>query len=375
MTLAFDDDHALLQRMASDFFSANAPTARARALRETPPGERADRLLWQEMVELGWAGFLIPEAYGGSEFGPVGLGLALLEGGRRLASSPLLSSGALAASILTESASDAQKERYLTALATGRETFALAVDAAAHHAASDPAVIAERVADGYRLNGTKRFVIDGCSADWLVVPAKVDGQDGPGLFLIPKEAEGLACLPLDMVDGRDFADIRLADVHVGDDRLLGDAGRGAQALDQALDVGYACVAAEMLGVAREVFERTLAYLKERRQFGQAIGSFQALQHRAAIMFCELEVTEAAVISALLALQAGGTDASRLCSAAKVRAGETLMLVSNEGIQLHGGIGMTDEHDVGLFLKRARVLEHMLGSTGYHVDRFARLSGY
>ena len=193
--------------------------------------------------------------------------------------------------------------------------------------------------------------------------------------MLEKGAAGVTTTPLHTVDNRAAADISFEDVAVPLSAILGDIGEGWAVLDPVLDRARACLAAEMLGTATQAFTITLDYLKTRNQFGQLIGAFQALQHRAAKMFTELELTRSAVQAALDAIDAGAPDTASLCSLAKARANDTLHLVSNEMVQMHGGIGMTDVHDAGLYLKRARVAEALYGTSSYHRDRYARLGGY
>jgi alkylation response protein AidB-like acyl-CoA dehydrogenase len=335
--------------------------------------------LWRQMAELGWAGFLVPEAYGGSDFGCVGLGQVLEAAGRSLAATPLIATALIGAGALALAGSEAQKAAHLPALAKGERLLALALEEGAHHAPYRIATTAKRSGAGFRIDGEKRFVLDGHVADLLVVAARsagsVDERPGITLFLVPADAKGASRSRTEMVDSRNAAIIRLQGVELGEDAVLGRVDDGAAPLDAVLDRARAGLAAEMLGTAAEAFERTLQYLKDRNQFGVAIGSFQALKHRAAVMFAEIELARSAVLAALSALDARAADAAELVSLAKAKAGDALFLVSNEAIQLHGGIGMTDEHEIGLFLKRARVAQASFGDSAFHRDRYARLRGY
>ncbi|MEA2756086.1 MAG: hypothetical protein QOJ54_2375 [Aliidongia sp.] len=371
MALVLSSDAQLLRDTAQDFFRAKSPISALRKLRDTSDPIGFSRDLWREMTELGWAGFLVPEAYGGSAFGLLGLGLVMEQAGHMLAATPLLSTGLIGAAALVLGGSEAQKQAHLPALVAGERIFALALEEGPHHAPRHIALKAERTADGYRLSGAKRFVLDGHIADTLIVAART-ADERIALFLVPGTADGVIRTRTVMVDGRNAATIRFDQVEIGDEAIL--AG-GSDLLDGVLDRARAGLAAEMLGSSAEAFGRTVQYLKERKQFGVLIGSFQALKHRAAAMFCELELTRSAVLAALSAWDEGSKEAASLASLAKAKASDTFFLVGNEAVQMHGGIGMTDEHDIGLFLKRARVAQASFGDAPFHRDRYAALGGY
>jgi alkylation response protein AidB-like acyl-CoA dehydrogenase len=329
------------------------------------------------MAELGWPGIIVPEEHGGAGLGYVGLGLVLEETGRTLATSPLLSTAMIGAAALLLGGSDAQKKKHLPAIAEGKAITALAIEEGAHHNPIRVAAKAIQSGPGYVLNGCKSYVADGHTASLFIVSARTSGtaHDAKGitLFLVKGDARGLARHELVTVDSRGAADITLTDV---DAEPLGTVGEGAALLDQILDRARIGLAAEMLGQASEAFEITSEYLKTRKQFGQVIGGFQALQHRAAKLFTDLELTRSCVLAALDALDRD--DAKRIpeyASLAKARAAETLHLASNEMVQLHGGIGMTDAHDAGFYLKRARVAEALYGGAAFHRDRYATLMGF
>ena len=352
------EDQTLVRDSAREWTAERAPVAALRKLREAGGG--FDPALWREMGELGWAGVLIPETHGGSELGVAALGLILAETGRTLTAAPLLAHS-LGASAIAMGGSDAARTQWLPRLAGGELTAVLAVDEGPHHA---PGRLQTRFENG-RLNGAKRFVADGMAADLLVVAAV--GPDGPALFLALTDAPGLQGRPCRLADSRSWADIDLANVPA---EPLG----GPEVLEAVLDRAYALSAAEMLGTATAAFEMTLAYLKTRTQFGQLIGGFQALQHRAAQMFTELQLAQSCVEAALA--EADGVHRfPAAASLAKARANDVLHRVSNETVQMHGGIGMTDEHDAGLYLKRARTAEALYGSSAFHRDRYARLHGF
>jgi alkylation response protein AidB-like acyl-CoA dehydrogenase len=379
MALILDSDTKLIRDTALDFFTKRAPVSALRKLRDDKDALGFSLPLWRQMAELGWAGFLVPEAYGGSDFGHVGLGQVLEAAGRSLAATPLISTALIGASALALAGSEAQKAAHLPALAKGERLLALALEEGAHHAPYRVAATARRGGAGFRIDGEKRFVLDGHVADLLLVAARsagsVDERHGLTLFLVPAEAKGVSRLRTEMVDSRNAAIVRLQGVELGEDAVLGHVDDGAAPLDAVLDRARAGLAAEMLGTTAEALERTLQYLKDRKQFGVAIGSFQALKHRAAVMFAEIELARSAVLAALSALDARAADTAELASLAKAKAGDALFLVSNEAIQMHGGIGMTDEHEIGFFLKRARVAQASFGDSAFHRDRYARLRGY
>jgi alkylation response protein AidB-like acyl-CoA dehydrogenase len=379
MALILDNETALVRDTALDFFAKRSPVAALRKLRDDHDALGFSLPLWRQMGELGWAGFLVPEQHGGSAFGCLGLGQVMEAAGRCLAASPLLSTALIGASALDLAGSERQKAVELPALAKGERLVALALEEGAHHAPYQIATRAAPSGNGFRLDGEKRFVLDGHIADRLIVAARTSGgageRRGVTLFLVPGDAKGVQRTRTLMVDSRNAATIRFAGVEVAAEAVLGAVDDGAAVLEPVLDRARAGLAAEMLGSAAEAFERTVRYLKERKQFGVPIGSFQALKHRAAVLFCEIELTRSAVTAALAALDARANESTQLASLAKAKAGDAFFLASNEGVQMHGGIGMTDEHEIGFFLKRARVAQAAFGDSAFHRDRYAELMGY
>ncbi len=376
MSLALTEDQQLLKDSARGFFADKAGVANLRANREAR--RPYDEALWSEIVAMGFPGALIPEAHGGSEMGFRAMGVVLEAAGRTLAASPLLQTGLVGASAFLIAGEPAERDAYLARIAAGDITVALAVDEAAHHDPVKIALAARRTGSGWSLSGTKRFVADGGTADLLIVAARTAGQPGDAhgltLFYVDAHAPGVTRRPLAAVDSRGYADIHFDAVAVDGSQILGIVDEGMAPLERLLDVSRIGVAAEMLGAIDSAFEMTMDYLKTRTQFGQLIGSFQALQHRAAKMLVEIELTRSCIVAALDALDNGANDIREWASLAKARAADTLHLVSNETVQMHGGIGMTDQHDAGLYLKRARVQEALYGSAGFHRDRYARLMG-
>ncbi len=380
--LILDDTQTLLKTSAADFLAARSPVKALRALRDAGAPEGLDHALWQEMAGLGWPGALIPEDSGGSAIGYKGMGQILEETGRVLLASPLLSSSVVATSLLLEAGSTTQKEIWLPRLARGEVRAALALDEQPRHAPDVCQTHATPQGHGYVLHGAKCFVPDAVGADLLLVVASLspdrkveEAVAEAGIFLVPANTPGLDCTSLRMVDSRNAARVELGGVELPDSARLGEGSPVRQALSFALDAGRIGLAAEMLGNAQEAFDRTLRYLKLREQFGVAIGSFQALKHRAASLYCELELTRSAVLAALGALDCARDEVPALASLAKAKACEVIELMSNEAIQMHGGIGMTDAEEIGFFLKRARVAQQLYGDASFHRARYATLMGY
>jgi len=373
MPMILSSEAQMVRDTAMDFFRERSPITALRKLRDDNDPVGFSRPLWHEMAELGWTGFLVSEDYGGSAFGLTGLAQVMEAAGRTLAASPLLSTALLGATLLDQAGSQEQKAKYLPPLVAGEHLLALALEEGPRHAPTLIAVAAEHDGNSFRLTGRKTFVLDGHVADTLIVAARTSG--GVTLFLVPADAAGVTRTRLTMVDSRNVANVTLNQVKVAPDAVLGPLDGGSDILEAVLDQARAGLAAEMLGSACEAFERTIQYLKDRKQFGVAIGSFQALKHRAAQMFCEVEMSRSAVLAAVSALDQRGNDAASLASLAKAKANDTLFLCSSEGIQMHGGIGMTDEHEIGFFMKRARVAQASFGDTAFCRDRYARLLRY
>jgi alkylation response protein AidB-like acyl-CoA dehydrogenase len=372
-----NEDQALLREMASAWARDRAPVSAARAARSQPLGY--DPQLYAEMAQMGWTGMVVSEAHGGSAFGCFGMGLVLGELGRTLAASPLLASALAAASAIELAGTDTQKAAWLPRIAAGEVVATLALEEGPRHDPLAAALAARKAGEAWRLDGRKRPVAEGMAAALVVVVARTAGapgdEDGLTLFLVETNAPGLAREPLKQIDFRGAAAFEFTGVEVGPDAVLGQVGEAWPVLERVLDRARAGFAAEMLGAAEGAFEMTLEHLKTRVQFGRTIGTFQALQHRAAALLGELELTRSAVEAALTALDADDPDAPRLVSLAKALAGDTARRSAYEMIQMHGGIGMTEEHDAGLYLKRVRCADAAYGGAAYHRERWARLSGY
>ena len=379
MALVLNEEQRLLQDTAKDFLASNAPVGELRKLRdESDPLGYAPEL-WQKMAEMGWASIILPEAYGGLEFGFLGLGVVLEESGRTLAASPLFASAVVGASTLLLGGNEEQKQTLLPAIASGELTLALALEESHHHQPTHITTTANMQGDTVVLNGSKCFVLDGHSADQLIVVARSSGaerdSDGLTLVLVDRATDGVACQRSIMMDSRNAANIAFDNVVVPAGNIIGQVGQGWEVLEPVLDRARVAIAAEMMGVALEAFERTSAYLKEREQFGVLIGSFQALQHRQAHLQSEIELCRSVLLQALSTVDDAPQDLPLLASLAKTKLNDLVKQVTNEAVQMHGGIGVTDELDIGFFLKRARVTMQIFGDTGFHKDRYATLCGY
>ncbi len=380
MQLVLSEDQELLAKTAADFVAERSPVARVRQLRDSRDPDGFSRALWKEMAELGWLGIPFPESVGGAGMGLAELAVVLEALGRRLAPEPILSCVLLAGQALLLGGSEAQKKDCLPPLVAGEKLLALGFQE--RRSRYDPrrvAARAERAGEGWRLRGEKIQVEGGASSDAFVVSARTAGEEsdagGITLFLVPRGAAGLEIVPQHRVDSRNTALLKLDGVTVGASDVVGELDAGGALLESVIDRATAGLCAEMLGSMSEAFQRTLSYMKQRIQFGVPIGSFQALKHRAAQCFIEIELARSTVMAAARALDAGDAEAAKLVSLAKARCSDAAVLIGNEAVQMHGGIGMTDEHEIGFYLKRARVAELSFGDAAFHRDRWARLSGY
>ena len=379
MPLVLNEEQEMLRESARGFLDEKAPVSALRNLRDENNPDGFSRDLWKEMAEMGWAGILVDEDHGGADFGFVGAGVLAEEMGRTLTASPFLSTSILAATALKQIATDAHKQEFLPKISSGDALFALAVDETRKHGPAKTAMVAEKSGNGFKLSGDKTFVADGHVADKIIVAARSAGaageQDGLTLFLVDAQSKGVSVERTMMVDSRNAARIKFDGVEATGDDVLGEVDGGYMALEGVLNAGRAGLAAEMSGAAQAGFEMTMEYLKERKQFGAEIGSFQALQHRAAHLYSEIELMKSAILKSLQDLDAHYGMAGLICSLAKAKAGEVAKLASQEAVQMHGGIGMTDEYDIGFYMKRIRVAQEMFGDTAFHTDRLAQMRGY
>jgi alkylation response protein AidB-like acyl-CoA dehydrogenase len=378
--LVLSEDQELLAKTAADFAAQHCPVSRTRALRDSGDPDGFSRALWKQMAELGWVGIPFPEACGGADLGLADLAVVLEALGRGLAPEPFLSTVLLGGQALLLGGSEAQRLEWLPGVVSGERLLALAFqERGSRYDVRHVATRAEPTAEGWRLSGEKVQVLDGNSADVFLVSARVSGdvadRAGIGLFLVPPRTGGLQVVRQQRLDSRNAALLRLDAVAVSRDAAIGDATAAGDLLERVVDRATLGLCAEMLGAMGEAFQRTLRYLKDRRQFGVPIGSFQALKHRAAELFIQIELCRSCVMAAARAVDGGLEEAPALVSLCKARCSDAAVQVSHEAVQMHGGIGMTDEHDIGLYLKRARVAELSFGDAGWHRDRWARLGGY
>lgn len=379
MSLVLTEEQQILRQTAEEFVAANLPVTQLRKLRDSKDARGYDADVWKQMAELGWCGLIEAEEHGGVGMGHADLGIVLEELGRTLAATPLFATVLLGGGCVRHGGSDALKKEILTGVAGGTTLLALALDEGPRFAPFAVATKAEADGDGVRISGEKVFVIDGHIADRLVVVARSAGvpgdRDGLTLAVVDRDAPGVTVTRTAMVDNRNAARVRFENVAADAGSILGTQGQGAAVLDRVLEEATAGLCAEMLGSARQGFDTTIEYLKTREQFGVKIGTFQALKHRAAAMFAELELSRSITMEALRAIDENGNDVANLVAVAKARLSDTANLVSREMLQMHGGIGMTDEADIGFYLKRAQATEQTLGDGDYHRDRFATLQGY
>ena len=379
MPLYHDDDQAMLADTARQFMADEGAIAKQlRHWRDTECKDGFGHALWKQMAEMGFTGLLVPEADGGLGMGHVEAGIVLEEIGRNLTPSPFLTSSVLAATALKD-AGDELKGRWLPGLISGDSVFAVAVDEGAKHGPERIATKAERSGNGFKLSGKKDFVVHGASAEMIVVAARTSGSDddadGVTLFAVPNDAAGIGHNSVRLVDSSMASHMTLDGVELDGDAVIGEVDGGREVLNRVLDAGRVGAAAEGVGVARGAMDMTVDYLKQRKQFGKLIGEFQALQHRAAHLYSEVEIARAVVIKAQQLLDAGSERASLMASVAKAKVGKAAGLAVKEGVQMHGGIGMTDEYDIGLYMKRDRALAEFMGDVYYHANRVAEMSGY
>ena len=379
MALVLSEEQSMLRDSARGLISDKAPVSHLRQLRDAKDASGFSRELWKNFAEMGFSGLLVPEEFGGSGLGCVEAGVVMEEIGRTLMPSPFLSTAVLAASALSRGGSAAQKAQHLPKISDGSLLAALAIDEGAKHRPLQTKLQAVRSGNGFKLTGDKAFVVDGHTADLLIVAARTAGvsgeRDGLTLFLVDPKAKGIETERTAMVDSHNAARIKFENAEVNADGVLGEVDQGFALLEGVLNIGRGAVASEMVGLSEEVFGRTVTYLRERKQFGKLIGEFQALQHRAAQLYIDIEITRAAVLKALQTLDADLASAGAAVAVAKARAGTTATLAVQEGVQMHGGMGMTDQFDIGFFMKRARVCQELFGDANFHADQLARMKSY
>ncbi|MXO63800.1 acyl-CoA dehydrogenase family protein [Qipengyuania oceanensis] len=379
MPLYYDDDQTMLADTVTGFMAEEGAIAKQlRHWRDTDCKDGFGHELWKQFAEMGLTGMLVSEADGGLGMGHVESAIVLEEIGRNLTPSPFLSSSVLAAAALAD-ASDDLRGRYLPGLVSGDHVYAVAIDEGPKHRPESIATKAEKSGNGFKLSGQKDFVLHGASADMLVVAARTSGSDGDAdgitLFAVPRDAANMSHETVRLVDSSMATHTKFDGVGLDGDAVIGEVDGGRETLNKMLRAGRVGAAAEGVGVARGAMDMTVTYLKERKQFGRLIGEFQALQHRAAHLYSEVEIARAVTIKAAQLLDAGSDQADLMASVAKAKVAKAAGLAVREGVQMHGGIGMTDEYDIGLFMKRERALQEFLGDQYYHANRVAEMSGY
>lgn len=376
MPLYLTEDQTMLRDTAAPFLADAAPVKHFRTLRDSNDETGFSRDLWKQFAEMGFTGIMVPEANGGLGLGHVEAGIVLEEIGRNLTPSPFLTTAVAAVEALK--ASGRLSDEWLPKIASGEAIVALAIDEGAKHRPEATALKAERSGNGFKLSGTKAFVLNGHVADMMIVAARTAGAagetDGLTLFAVPKDA-GQTSDPRRLLDASLASHVTFDGVEVDSDAVIGDVDGGWAVLNKLLDAGRVGAAAEMVGVGSAAMNMTVEYLKQRKQFGKLIGEFQALQHRAAHLYGEMEVARATVLKAQQLLDAGDPRAEIAVAVAKAKTGKAVRLSVQEGVQMHGGIGMTDEYDIGLYMKRDRALEEFFGDARFHAERVARMSGY
>lgn len=380
MELVLNEDQTMLAQTARDFIRDNSPVSRIRTLRDSADSFGYSPEIWKQMAELGWTSIPFSEADGGMGMGMADVILVTEALGSGLAPEPFLSTVMLAGQALSIGGNKELREQWLSPIIAGEKILALAYgEKSGRFNLNWVKTKAEKTSTGYRISGEKNQVLGGHGADAIIVVARTSGKeddaDGITLFLIPKETTGLCITRQSRVDLQNVALVKFDNVQVSESNIIGNVGKGGPLLDQVVDLATVALCGEMLGGMSAAFERTLDYMKERVQYDVLIGTFQALKHRAAKMYMEIELSRSVVMAAARALDEDTKDKRMLVSTAKARCSDAYILVANEGIQIFGGIGMTDEEDIGFYLKRARVAEMTFGDAAYHRDRFATLKGY
>ncbi|MFT4677794.1 MAG: alkylation response protein AidB-like acyl-CoA dehydrogenase [Patiriisocius sp.] len=376
---ALNEEQTMIRDQAKSWVAEQAPVRNFREVRDSGAELAFAPKTWQGMVDMGWTGIIIPEEFGGSDLGCLTFGLVLEETGRHLTASPLFASALVGASAILLGANEAIKQAVLPGIVSGEQIVTLALEEGPRHKPEATALPAVKSGAGFKLNGNKTFVAEGMAATSYIVPARTSGKAGDAngitLFVVDADAIGVSRNPMHMIDCRGYANVSFAEVEVDAGCILGELDQGFVVLEPVLDRARAGLCAEMHGTAAQAFDMALDYLKTRVQFGQVIGSFQALGHRAADLYTAKELTRSCFEAALKAIDDGADNAPEMVAMSKARVGQFLRDMSDQVIQIHGGIGMTDEFDAGFYLKRARTLETAYGNQAYHRDRYATLLGF
>ncbi|WGI23190.1 acyl-CoA dehydrogenase family protein [Amylibacter sp. IMCC11727] len=371
--LTLTEDETMLVDSARGFLDSASPVEKFRELRDA--GKAYNPEIWKQMADLGWTGVLVPEDQGGIDMGHTAANLLATEMGKTLVSSPFISTAVMAATALRQVSDNPRAAEALNQIAAGEITYGLAIDEGPKHSPDCTMMEAKKVGNGFELSGDKTFVVDGANADRLLVLARTGDGDALTLFDIPADRAGITRTTQNMIDARDSAAINFDKVEATGEDIIGSVDNAMDVLKPALNAGAAALSAEMIGLSSGAFGMTVGYLQERKQFGIVIGQFQALQHRAAHLWSEIEVTASTILNAGRMLDEDPENAELAVSLAKARASQTAKLAVVEGVQMHGGIGMTDAFDMGFFMKRARVAQEWLGDYGYHAEKIATAKGY
>ena len=374
MSLVINEEQNMLKSSAKELLDLKSPISLMRELRDDNYNQ-FDPDLWKEMVEMGWTALTVPEEYNGLNFGYVGLGQVIEEMGKKLTVSPMISTVLISTTIVGLSKNEVLKSKLFDKIMSGKKLCTLAHEESSHHNPNIDLSIISNNNEKFILNGKKRFVIDGTISDYLIVSANSESNGSLELVIIDSKSKGITFNNKVHMDSKIYSDISFNNVEFSKDNFLSTENDGKKILKKALDIACVGLAAEMLGNIQQAFDMTIQYLKEREQFGVKIGSFQALQHRSAIMFGEIELCKSIVLKALQAIDSGYENLPELASLAKSKLGLTSKLVTNEAVQMHGGIGVTDDADIGFFLKRVRVSQRIFGDSNYHLDRVAKFNGY
>ena len=378
MNFALSEEQQMLQSMAKEFVSRESSLRRIRDLRTDETG--FSQALWKKMAELGWLGMMFPEGVGGQEMGMVETVVVMEELGRGLMPEPMLSTVLMGGMALAQAGSAAQQKQWLPRIVEGQSVFSLAyLERQSRYDPFDVSATAKRQGSNWVLSGEKVFVPDAAQAERIVVTARTDGgrrdREGVAMFLVDPKAKGVTLTAVPWMDSRKRYTVKLDKVTVDDAQRLSGDRPADQAIEAVLGRATVGLCAEMLGAMNQAFDMTVDYLKTRKQFGVPIGTFQALKHRCADQYVQTELARSSVYYAAMCIDEDMPDAPIAISTAKARCNDAFHLIGNEAIQMHGGIGMTDEHDIGFFFKRARVAEVTLGDSAYHRDRYARLKEY
>lgn len=366
--MIFNEEQTMLQDTARAFVQEHAPVSNLRTIRSERQGAAYDANLWQQLCELGLPATALSEDNGGLGFGYMGLAAVLMETGRNIVASPLVSSVAAASSMIELAGSEAQKARWLPLLSSGQITATVAVQEGRHY---NLEAMSSTLTEG-QLNAHKTMVMDAQEADLLIVVAR-DTAGALCAAVLDASEPSIAQERYPLMDGRKYSDLNINALNVASDRILGEGADVDAAIKKALDIATLAVSAEMIGGAESLIERTVIHLNDREQFDVKLATFQALQHRCAEMYCQLELAKSALLGAFTRLDAG-KDIGKVVSQTKALANECYQHISNEAVQMHGGMGITDELDVGLYLKRSRVCNQLFGDAQYHRNRYALALG-